>query len=185
MPNTKLMTGRDLGKAICAHLGLNANLVQSDYQIKTDPGELASVALTVLLTADDLAGIARVAGADDGGASTFTIKAGLDVAAERARLGDILRCYGLGGERSEVSALAAEIRQLRKGIQERPHEIDENTKRSTLGAEMIQGEALALEPDPRLDEVVSLLKQLVDHAKRERAARYMTVAPVCIVEPGV
>lgn len=35
-------------------------------------------------------------------------------------------------------------------------------------AEMVKGEALALEPDPRLDEIVSLLKELVAHAKSER-----------------
>ncbi|WP_442592483.1 hypothetical protein ACSBPU_12840 [Parapusillimonas sp. JC17] len=141
MPDTKLMTGRDLGKAICAHFGLNINQVQSDYRIKTDLNGLASINLTISLTPDDLAGIARAAGAD--GVQTFTATghfckpSPVATVAVDAETSETLRCYG--------------------------------------------GSAKA---DSRLDEVVSLLKQLVDHAKRERAARYMTVAPVCIVEPG-
>lgn len=141
MPDTKLMTGRDLGKAICAHFGLNSNNVQSDYRIKADLDGLASVTLTISLTPDDLSGIARAAGAD--GVQTFTATghfckpSPVATVAVDAETSETLRCYG--------------------------------------------GSAKA---DSRLDEVVSLLKQLVDHAKRGRAARYMTVAPVCIVEPG-
>lgn len=142
MSDTKLMTGRDLGKAICSHFGLNISKVQSDYRIKTDLDGLASINLTVSLTPDDLAGIARAAGAD--GVQTFTATghfckpSPVATVAVDAETSETLRCYG--------------------------------------------GSAKA---DSRLDEVVSLLKQLVDHAKRERAARYMTAVPVCIVEPGV
>jgi hypothetical protein len=58
-PNPLL--GRDLGAAICKHFGLDKAAVMSDFQIATKPGALASVTLTVALTADDLAGIARAA----------------------------------------------------------------------------------------------------------------------------
>lgn len=58
---TKTLTSRELGKAICDHLGIDISKhrVQSDYAIQTEPGELAKVTLTVLLGAEDLAGIAK------------------------------------------------------------------------------------------------------------------------------
>lgn len=98
MPDTKLMTGRDLGKAICSHFGLNINQVQSDYRIKTEPGTLASINLTISLTADDLAGIARAAGAD--GVQTFTATghfckpSPVATVAVDAETSETLRCYG-------------------------------------------------------------------------------------------
>ena len=62
MSDIKLLTGRDLGQAICKHFGLSLDQVQSDFRIKAEPGEMASISFTVILTPGDLAGIARAAG---------------------------------------------------------------------------------------------------------------------------
>lgn len=51
-----------LGQAICDHFGLSKDRVASDYEI-THAAGLMSLSLTVFLTAEDLAGIARKAGA--------------------------------------------------------------------------------------------------------------------------
>lgn len=64
--------------------------------------------------------------------------------------------------------------------------------RDECGAELIKpGELLALDPDPRLDEIVGLLKQLVTHAEmsgrsggRDIKCRVGTMAPHGGLEPG-
>lgn len=63
---SSMITGRDLGRAICKHFGIDTekHVVSSDFEIKTVPGELVTVKLTLMLTADDLAGIARAAQLD-------------------------------------------------------------------------------------------------------------------------
>lgn len=66
MTAPRLMTGRDLGRAICKHFGIDTakHVVGSDFEIKTAPGELVTVKLTLMLSADDLAGIAWTAKLD-------------------------------------------------------------------------------------------------------------------------
>ncbi len=66
MAATTLMAGRDLGLAICKHFGIDTakHIVGSDFEIKTEPGAPVKVKLTLMLTADDLAGIARAAKLD-------------------------------------------------------------------------------------------------------------------------
>lgn len=136
MSDAKLMTGRDLGQAICKHFGLNAGLVQSDYQIKTDLHEIASITLTISLTPEDLVGIARAAAGDEPQASTQELKLKVDISS----LGDLI-------ERMERYA------QEHYGC-----------AAAVLGSvEAIQGEAPPIEPDPRLDEIVTLLKRIDGH----------------------
>ena len=68
MTAPNLMMGRDLGLAVCKHFGIDTakRVVGSDFEIKTEPGELVTVKLTLMLSADDLAGIARAAKLDGG-----------------------------------------------------------------------------------------------------------------------
>lgn len=162
MPDTKLMTGRDLGKAICAHFGLNANLVQSDYRIKTGPDEVASISLTISLTPDDLAGIARSAG-------STVYRTGYTSADLRAFKGeqasDTLRRYGASAPASQAQELKIKVDTSGLddlvGRMERYAQMHYGCAAAALGsAEAIQGEALAIEPDPRLDEIVTLLKRI-------------------------
>lgn len=125
MSDTKLLTGRDLGQAICKHFGLDVDAVQSDFRIKTDPNDVASINLTISLTADDLAGIARAAGSTQfSDAETLTLKA-------------------------EAAAVRVE-------------------QRATV-AEMVPGEIGEMVPDPRVDEIVELLKRLVAHQENTAA----------------
>lgn len=64
----KLLTSRALGAALCKHLGLDPSRVQSDYRISTDRDGLATVDLTIMLTAADLCGIGRAASEGEAGA---------------------------------------------------------------------------------------------------------------------
>lgn len=59
----KLLSDRVLGLAICKHFGIDTakHAVDSDFEINTEPGEPVTVKLTLMLTSDDLAGIARAA----------------------------------------------------------------------------------------------------------------------------
>ena len=63
MSEPKPITGGDLGKAVCKHFNLDPSRVHSECQIDFRPQAMASIKLTIMLTADDLAGIAREAGA--------------------------------------------------------------------------------------------------------------------------
>lgn len=67
---SSVITSRELGQAICKHFGIDTakHVVGSDFEIKTVPGELVTVKLTLMLTADDLAGIARKADTSEKGA---------------------------------------------------------------------------------------------------------------------
>lgn len=58
---SSVITGRTLGRAICKHFGIDTakHVVGSNFEIETGPGELVAVKLTLMLSADDLAGIAR------------------------------------------------------------------------------------------------------------------------------
>lgn len=186
MPDTKLMTGRDLGKAICSHFGLNINQVQSDYRIKTEPGELASVTLTIILTPDDLAGIARKAGA--------TIHRGGYLPADLRLVGErgpeVIHTPLAGStSRSDGDAAAQELK-----LKVDTSSLDDLVERMERYAQMhygcaaaalrsveaIQGEALAIEPDPRLDEIVTLLRRLVGIAEAEKAGRRMMFDAVSV-----
>lgn len=66
MAATTLMVGRDLGRAICKHLGIDytKHTVRPRFIFNVDAGEPVSVTLTVMLSADDFAGIARAAKLD-------------------------------------------------------------------------------------------------------------------------
>lgn len=131
MSDTKLLTGRDLGKAICSHFGLSADRVQHDYRIKTELDGLASINLTISLTPDDLAGIARAAAGDEPQAAAQELKLKVDV----GEAAETLRRYGVGVGRSEIAALTEEVRQLRKELNARLYEVAKNTKRSADIAE--------------------------------------------------
>lgn len=58
MDNTKA-TGRQFGAAICRHFGLPPGQVDADIRVLTDRDDIFGVTLTIHLTADDLAGIAK------------------------------------------------------------------------------------------------------------------------------
>lgn len=186
--------GRDLGLAICKHFGIDItnHAVDSNFNLSTEPGKPATVTLTFMLTADDLAGIARAAGAD--GVQTFTASgdfckpsqvATVTVDAETS---ETLRCYGVGFGRSEIAALTEDVRQLRKELNERMEryaQMHYGCAAAALGSvEAIQGEALAIDPDPRLDEIVSLLKQLVQAVERKDFLGRDMGLPVRIVAAG-
>lgn len=152
--------GRDLGLAICKHFGIDTtkHTVDSDFEIKTEPGKPVTVKLTLMLTADDLAGIARAAGADDGeqgpelvnfstpsrvytadetrdilrryAAGTKAATQALTIKVDASEAAEILRRYGARVERSEIAALTEEVRQLRKELNKSLYEVAKNTKRS-------------------------------------------------------
>ncbi|WP_442596329.1 hypothetical protein ACSBPU_05645 [Parapusillimonas sp. JC17] len=136
MTNTKLMTGRDLGQAICKHFGLDPRQVDRELRIKTGMDEVASINFTIMLSTDDLAGIAQCAGDPGGEQGPELIPLGKSDS-------DILKRYGAGA----------------------------------------QSEQLSIDPDPRLDEIVSLLKQLVQAVERKDFLGRQTALPVCIATP--
>lgn len=100
MSKPKPILSNDLGRAICKHFGIDTekHIVDSNFEIKTAPGGLATVKLTLMLSADDLAGIARAAGAD--GVQTFTATghfckpSPVATVAVDAETSETLRCYG-------------------------------------------------------------------------------------------
>lgn len=100
-----------------------------------------------MLTADDLAGIARAAGADDG-----------EQGPELVNLASPSRVYTDDETRDILRRYAA------------------GTKAAT--------QALTIEPDPRLDEIVSLLKQLVQAVERKDFLGRDMGLPVRIVAAG-
>lgn len=67
MSKSDLIMGRDLGQAICKHFGIDTakHTVDSDFEIKAEPGKPVTVKLTLMLNSDDLAGIARAAKLDN------------------------------------------------------------------------------------------------------------------------
>lgn len=218
MPDNKLLTGLDAGLAICKHFGLKANQVKSDYRIEADPCGLTSINLTISLTPDDLAGIARAAGAEERegeqgpelvnlappsrvytgdetrdilrryAAGTKAETQALTIKVDASEAAETLRRYGVGFGRSEIAALTEDVRQLRKELNERMERYAQMHYGCAAAAlrsvEAIQGEALAIEPDPRLDEIVSLLKRLVDQAEGSNAFHAVVRNTVSVVEPG-
>lgn len=130
MSGHKLLSGRDLGLAICKHFGIDTakHVVDSDFEIKTEPGKPVTVKLTFMLTADDLAGIARAAGGDRDEA-----KVSID-----AQSSEILRRYGATEHADDdckvvdaISQLVEESRKMRECL----YQIVKNTKRSVDIAE--------------------------------------------------
>lgn len=130
MTKSNLIIGRDLGLAICKHFGIDTakHVVGSDFEIKTEPGTPVTVKLTLMLTADDLAGIARAAGGDSDEA-----KFALD-----AKASEILRRYGTGGQAPDNSKMMDAINQLveeTRKMRECLYHIMKNTERSAWLAE--------------------------------------------------
>lgn len=128
MSKHKPLAGTDLGKAVCKHFGLNPNHVDVVSQIDFRPQAMASIKLTIMLTAEDLAGIARAAGGDSDEA-----KFALD-----AKASEILRRYGIGGQAPDDSKMMDAINQLveeTRKMRECLYHIMKNTERSAWLAE--------------------------------------------------
>lgn len=53
------ISAREFGKAVCDHFGLPSNQVCGPFKIDADHGGFVSATLTIVLTPDDLAGIAE------------------------------------------------------------------------------------------------------------------------------
>lgn len=70
MVNVKI--GNSFGKALCEYFALPASQVSDEVQVNTKRDEMFSVSLTIMLTADDLAAIAKRMGAGEQ-AKTVTI----------------------------------------------------------------------------------------------------------------
>lgn len=167
MSKHKPLAGTDLGKAVCKHFGLNPNHVDVVSQIDFRPQAMASIKLTIMLTAEDLAGIARAAGAD--GVQTFTAT------------GDF--CKPNQAATVNLDANASEMLR-RYGCRVQPLEPGPELIRFVQPLNLIKGEALAIEPDSRLDEIVSLLKQLVQAVERKDFLGRDMGLPVRIVAAG-
>lgn len=52
--------GQDFGNAFCKHFGLPGEQVGCPVVIHNNPGELFRATVTILMTADDLAGISAI-----------------------------------------------------------------------------------------------------------------------------
>lgn len=128
MSKHKPLAGTDLGKAVCKHFGLNPNHVDVVSQIDFRPQAMASIKLTIMLTAEDLAGIARAAGAD--GVQTFTASGDFIKPSPVATISldtkasETLRRYGTS---TQANREAETLKLL--------YEIAKNTKRSACLAE--------------------------------------------------
>lgn len=152
MSKSNLIIGRDLGRAICKHFGIDTtkHVVGSDFEIETEPGTPVTVKLTLMLSADDLAGIARAAGADclqvgsaKWGTETMPrsmneIDPGFMRPVFSATAGDTPKRYGVSQpedrEAEILKTLEAQHEKL-KQIQTCLYEIAKNTKRSACLAE--------------------------------------------------
>lgn len=190
MPETKLMTGRDLGKAICSHFGLNINQVQSDYRIKTEPDGLASINLTISLTADDLAGIARAAGGD--GFRVEGAKWAVRISEEKPRSTN-------GIDPGFMAPPHNSTRDIDPGFAAPPHNHgaciappefykgrpDATAALSPEAKDTLRRYSDAWNADPRIDEIVGLLKTLVEHAGRQEAAHHKMAKSLICVSSGV
>lgn len=60
----KAHLGREFGKALCAHFGIPSGQVARDFKVNSAVDEVFGVSLTINLTADDLAAIARIMGGE-------------------------------------------------------------------------------------------------------------------------
>lgn len=142
MPKHKPLAGTDLGKAVCKHFGLNPNHVDVVSQIDFRPQAMASIKLTIMLTAEDLAGIARAAG--DDGVQTFTASGDFIKPSPVATISldtkasETLRRYGAfpkaDHEAETLKTLKDQQEELAK-IRILLYEIAKNTKRSACVAE--------------------------------------------------
>lgn len=136
--------GRDLGLAICKHFGIDItnHAVDSNFNLSTEPGKPATVTLTFMLTAEDLAGIARAAGAD--AVQTFTASGDFIKPSPVATISldtkasETLRRYGAfpkaDHEAETLKTLKDQQEELAK-IRILLYEIAKNTKRSACLAE--------------------------------------------------
>lgn len=156
----KPLTGRDLGRAICSHFGIDyhKHTVDSNFEIKAGSGKMVEVKLTFMLTADDLAGIAKAAGECD-------TAVGDTAAAEKPQAsgdkygGAVMHSSPYTVSTVLLSDVAADT--LRKyGIQA-----------------AAPGQLLHAELDPRLDEIIALLKQLIEGQRKASYERAKTLWP--------
>ena len=65
--DTMAILGRDFGKALCAHFGLPLSQVARDFEVIARPDEVLAVSINIMLTPEDLAGIAKHMGYATGG----------------------------------------------------------------------------------------------------------------------
>lgn len=153
MSKHKPLAGTDLGKAVCKHFGLNPNHVDVVSQIDFRPQAMASIKLTIMLTAEDLAGIALAAGAE--GFVAASVKWATNKGAQPGDRDD----YSGPWIPSSLPAKAVPL-----------SDTDSDTLRrywfDAFREPLVKGESL-VEHDPRLDEIISLLSRIVEAAERK------------------
>lgn len=167
----EVLNTQTLGEAICKHFGLNKDRVASDYEI-THAAGLMSLDLTVFLTADDLAGIARKAGANSLGydrlgrvAFVDAGKDGLVVTPLRSEPGPELINLSAPSKLCD-STLHAEIKAVRDQLASLGKDMSAAAERmARLQAEQAQLKSEPAKPrdaarEPQVDQVLAQIKAL-------------------------